>query len=66
MILVDAEGRIQLINTETELLFGYPRDTLLGQPLNRLIPERFHSSHDKLRLDFNRVPQTRPMGGGRL
>ena len=33
MVVVDGGGRIMLVNREIERLFGYPRDELLGQPI---------------------------------
>jgi sigma-B regulation protein RsbU (phosphoserine phosphatase) len=41
MLLIDQTGIIVLVNAPTEALFGYSRAELLGQPLERLIPERF-------------------------
>jgi PAS domain S-box-containing protein len=65
MILVDQEGRIVLVNTETERLFGYARGELEGEPLERLIPERLRRRHEGLRQQFSDDPQTRTMGAGR-
>ena len=41
MVVVGEDGRIHLVNVQTEKLFGYTRSELLGQPLELLIPERF-------------------------
>ena len=41
MLMVDVEGRIVLVNSETERLFGYDRDQLLEMAVDDLIPERF-------------------------
>jgi PAS domain S-box-containing protein len=41
MIIVDREGTIVLVNSQTEKLFGYPRSELLRQPLELLVPERY-------------------------
>ena len=43
LVVVDAWGRISLTNAQTERLFGYPRDELLGQSIETLIPQRFQS-----------------------
>jgi PAS domain S-box-containing protein len=65
MILVDQDGRIVLVNAETERLFGYARGKLEGEPLELLIPERLRSRHEVLRQQFAEAPQTRAMGAGR-
>ena len=43
IIVSDADDRIVLVNRQTERLFGYDRASLLGQPVARLLPDRFHS-----------------------
>src|SRR5947208_3121610 len=63
-LLVDESGRISLVNTQTERLFGYARDELVGQPVEVLVPERFRSSHPANRDNFFRAPRVRPMGMG--
>ncbi len=62
IIVVDATGHIMLVNQQTELLFGYTRAELLGQPIERLIPQRFHQAHRRHRLRYTAAPTTRPMG----
>lgn len=63
-VVIDAAGRIRLVNRQTEALFGYTRDELLGQPVERLIPERFHKIHPQHRASYVAHPYTRPMGAG--
>lgn len=65
MIIIDEAGRIVLVNQQLERLFGYRRDELRGQPVEKLVPERARSAHPRFRADFFSDPQTRPMGGGR-
>jgi PAS domain S-box-containing protein len=65
MIMVDQEGRIVLVNAQTEKLFGYPRAELLGQSIEMLVPERFRAAHPGQRRSFFAQPQTRSMGAGR-
>jgi len=65
MILVNSDGRIALVNEQTESLFGYHREELLGRPVEILIPERFRGHHPGLRGGFHGNPQLRPMGAGR-
>jgi len=61
---VDESGRIVLVNSQTEALFGYLRDELLGEPVEMLVPERFRGSHPGHRAAYFAEPRTRPMGVG--
>ncbi|GEM_PF-1008633 len=65
MIMVGRDGRIALINSQTEKLFGYGRDQLLGQSIDRLVPERYRAGHEAFRASFFRDLVARPMGAGR-
>ena len=65
MVIIDRAGTITLVNRETERLFGYAREEILGQPVERLVPERFRRGHPTFRADFFANPQTRAMGAGR-
>ncbi len=65
MVIIDGDGRIALINAQTETLFGYARGELIGQPIEVLIPQRFHNGHPGHRLAFLDDPKLRPMGTGR-
>jgi PAS domain S-box-containing protein len=64
VVVVDMQGRLVLVNIQTEHLFGYPREELIGQPIELLIPERFRDSHARHRTGFQRNPRVRPMGSG--
>jgi len=61
---VDQQGRIVLMNAATEAMFGYQRDELLGQPVERLIPESARARHSAHREAYRAMPLTRPMGSG--
>ncbi|HEV8385640.1 MAG TPA: PAS domain S-box protein, partial [Candidatus Acidoferrales bacterium] len=63
-VIVGADGKIALINSQTEALFGYQRKELLGQPVETLIPERFHGVHLVHRAAYFSSPRSRPMGAG--
>ena len=65
MVLVNAAGNIVLVNLQTETMFGYTRQELLGQSVERLLPERFRSQHTGHRQEYAAVPGPRPMGAGR-
>ena len=64
VITVDDQGKIVLVNSQTEKLFGYQRAELLGQPVEKLIPERARGSHPRLRTEYAANPHTRAMGTG--
>lgn len=61
---IGRDGRIVLVNTQTERLFGYARDELVGQPLEMLMPPRFRGAHEGHRGGYFADPHTRPMGAG--
>lgn len=65
MVVVDVNGRIVLVNAQTEHLFGYGRNELLGKPVEILIPERFSAQHMTYRHEFIADASPRPMGAGR-
>ncbi|MEO6471416.1 MAG: PAS domain S-box protein, partial [Aeromicrobium sp.] len=65
MVMVDAEGRIVLVNSQTELLFGYDRAELLKMRVEQLLPDRFRPNHESFRTAFFAKPDTRSMGAGR-
>jgi PAS domain S-box-containing protein len=65
MVIVDRAGRIVLINSQTERLFGYGRDELLGRPVEVLVPEALRAQHVKHRQEFLANARVRPMGEGK-
>lgn len=65
MVMIDATGTIQLVNSEMERLFGYERQALLHQKIEVLIPQRYRAHHPGLRTGFFDTPQARRMGAGR-
>jgi len=62
MVIVDQRGKIVLVNSRTEELFGYVRHELLGYSVEVLIPERFHERHLFHRTGYVRGPRQRSMG----
>jgi len=64
MIIVNREGQIVLVNGQTEHLFGYSREELLGKPVELLVPIRHRDKHPRHRQAFFDSPGTRPMGAG--
>ena len=65
MLVVGAKGTIAMMNRRSELLFGYEREELLGQPVEKLVPERLRVVHSRRMRDFFAAPQARSMGVGR-
>jgi PAS domain S-box-containing protein len=65
IVVIDENGRVVIVNSQTEKLFGYSRDQLIGQPIELLVPERFRSAHPGQRRSFFVDARARPMGAGR-
>ena len=63
MVIADAGGEIILVNRQTEVMFGYDRGQLIGQPVETLIPGRLRATHRHHRAGFfTNHPVARPMG----
>jgi PAS domain S-box-containing protein len=64
VVIVDANGRIVLVNEQTERMFGYERGELISRRIEVLLPERFQGRHVDHRSGYIADPRTRPMGVG--
>ncbi|HWU83529.1 MAG TPA: PAS domain S-box protein [Methylophilaceae bacterium] len=64
IIIVDQEGKLVIVNSQTEKLFGYTREELIGEKIEILLPERYRKHHPDHRMGFFRDPRVRPMGVG--
>jgi PAS domain S-box-containing protein len=64
VVAVNQQGVIIQVNSQTESLFGYTRDELIGQSVEMLVPERQRPSHHHHRADFHARPKIRRMGSG--
>ena len=62
MVLSDHEGRIVLVNSHAERLFGYPRDELVDNKVEILMPNGFRTRHQQHRATYYADPRIRPMG----
>jgi len=65
LMVVDANGVIQLANAQGEKIFGYTREELLGQPVEMLVPAGVRPGHAGLRASYHRAPVKREMGANR-
>ena len=61
---VNQQGVIVQVNSQTEALFGYTREELIGQKIEMLVPERQRGHHDQHREQFHQKPKIRRMGSG--
>lgn len=67
IITVDEQQKIVLYNRAAEKIFGWPRQEMLRQPLERLIPGRFRADHSQHLARFGTTGVTpRRMGGLRV
>ncbi len=62
LIVVDPAGTIVLVNEHTAILFRYAQTELIGQPLEKLLPERLRTAHVAHRTHYAVNPRQRPMG----
>jgi len=62
VVIINRGGEIALVNSQTEKLFGYSREEMLGRPVEMLVPERFRNRHPEYRKNYFADPRARPMG----
>ena len=65
LVVVGPDALIELVNVQTEALFGYSRAELIGNPLELLLPEHFRGAHERHFTSFLAAPEVRSMGAGR-
>ncbi len=64
MLVVNNKGEIMLVNSQFERIFGYPRHEIIGQFVEKIVPERFQNKHPLHRTGYFHEPRVRPMGTG--
>ena len=64
LVMINADGQIEMANAQTERLFGYTRLELLGASIEMLLPAKMRARHPGLRASFFADPIARPMGAG--
>jgi PAS domain S-box-containing protein len=66
LIATDSGGKIILFNQQAEFMFGFHRSEVMGDQVERLMPERFRTSHQRVRDLYNQFEITRrsAMGAG--
>ena len=63
-VIVDADGIIVLANSKADEMFDWPAGSMIGHPIEDLVPERFRQVHAADRADYHGQPHARPMGLG--
>ena len=64
MLIIDASGIVRYANRQVAAVFGHPHDELIGQSIERLMPERFRARHVGHRVNYFSNVRVRPMGAG--
>ncbi len=64
IVVVNNRGEVVLMNSQLEKMFGYQRDEVMGQFVEKLVPGRFHAKHPLHRAGYFHEPRVRPMGTG--
>jgi len=65
IVLVNEQGKVSMVNSQTEKFFGYDRTELIEINIESLVPERFRGKHMGYRASYFVVLQARSMGVGR-
>ena len=65
VLVVDKDLNIAEVNVSTEKIFGYQRSELIKSSINKLIPGRFHNTHDQHARSFLKKNEKRQMGSDR-
>jgi PAS domain S-box-containing protein len=64
ILTIDPRGRIILANAAAEQMFGYSREELIGENMQKLIPHRFRNPHAEYLARWFSQPYDRPTHSG--
>ncbi|MBK9261256.1 MAG: PAS domain S-box protein [Polyangiaceae bacterium] len=62
ILTVDSNGIVHMVNAQTERMFGYRADELIGKNIDMLVPMTARHNHEHHRRDFFSNPGARQMG----
>jgi two-component system, sensor histidine kinase PdtaS len=62
MVMIDMDGRVEMVNIQAQQVFGYTRDEILGQPVEILAPKQFLGHHERWGDTFFASLRSRPIG----
>lgn len=63
-LLVAESGTVLAANATAERLFGYPRERMVGAPIELFVPGRYRAGHPELFRSYFAAPTTRLLGDG--
>ncbi len=65
VVIIDDDGMIVLVNSQTEMLFGYSRQEIIGQPVEVLLVPVKRPEHIQHRSTYAKTAVPRPMSTSR-
>jgi PAS domain S-box-containing protein len=65
IVVIGSDRKIQMVNVQTEKLFGFTREEMIGNGVEMLMPERFRHSHPEHERKFIAQQKPREMGVGK-
>ncbi len=65
IVVIDNKRKMQMVNVQTEKLFGYTREEMIGKEVEMLLPDRFREAHFAHEREFIADQKTRLMGVGK-
>jgi len=65
IVVIDNNRKMQMVNVQTEKLFGYTREEMIGKAVEMLMPDRFREAHPDHERKFIAEQKTRLMGVGK-
>jgi len=66
ILITNSKGEITKINPSAEKLFGYDNGELIGEKIERLVPQKFRGNHTHHRDSYSKNPHPRSMGKGMI